>query len=97
MRRRSRRPPGNLDLAELAGLEAAGGIEVAAEAEEVFGRHGLDDVDLVDEQALDGDDAAHVEGGLAERAAPAGARAERGRAVDQRGGAVDLVQDELEP
>jgi hypothetical protein len=77
---------GELDLAELHGLEAARGVELVAEAEEVDRRHRLEDVYLRDEQLLYLGDAAD------------GARRD-GRAVFAHGAGrgVYLVEHLLEP
>src|SRR5215207_5397 len=77
---------GELDLAELHRLEAARGVELVAEAEEVDRRHRLQDVDLRDEQFLDLGDPA--EGARRDGRAVFAHRAERG---------VDLVEHLLEP
>ncbi len=47
---------GELQLAELVRLEAAGGLEALAKAQELQGRHRLEDVELGHHDLQDGED-----------------------------------------
>jgi hypothetical protein len=80
-----------LDQAELQALEAGGGHQKVAEVEEVHGRHGLEHVELLDQELLDLDDALDAVDGRAQ-AGVVGARA-----GEDLLDAVELEQDDLEP